>query len=151
MGWVTDLFHKRSSQEGKGINQNPGAAPQSVAQGKWNELLRGIEQDAAEFGRFHKTPDLKQLSDFQYRVSNSELGVALLLTADIPASAIHYEYQAEEKNVAVPEGGFFALRPAPGDVELYSADQHLTTEQARRLILEPLFFPPSVPLQKTGT
>jgi hypothetical protein len=33
------------------------------------------------------------------------------------------------------------LRPADGSVDLYSADQQLTSEQARQLVLEPLLFP----------
>lgn len=151
MGWVTDLFHKRSSNQD--VREKHGAAnsPQSSAKQKWNELVRGIEQDAEEFGRLHKKPDFKQASDFQYRISNSGIGVALLLTADIPASSIHYEYEAEGKNVAVPEGGFLSLRSVGSGVALYSADQQLTTEQARRLMLEPLFFPPAAPLERTGT
>jgi hypothetical protein len=150
MGWVTDLFHKRSSHQGAREKQSAADSPESLLTMKWNELVRGIEQDAEEFGRLHKKPDFKQASDFQCRISNSEIGVALLLTADIPAGAIHYEYEAEEKNVAVPEGGFLSLRSVFG-VALYSADQQLTTEQARRLILEPLLLPPAAPIEKTGT
>ena len=73
------------------------------------------------------------------------------ISADTAAGSIHYEYQAEEKSVAVPEGGFLSLRALGSGVALYSADQQLTTEQARRLILEPLLFPPAPPLEKTGT
>jgi len=84
MGWVTDLFHKPSSGQGAHEKQSTAESPESLARLKWNELVRGIEQDTEEFGRFHKKPDFKQASDFQYHISNSEIGVALLLTADIP-------------------------------------------------------------------
>ena len=151
MGWVTDLFHKHSSGQGARERQGTADSHESLARLKWNELVRGIEQDAEEFGHVHKRPDFKQVSDFQYRISNGEIGVALLLSADIPAGAIHYEYQAEEKNVAVPEGGFLSLRSVVSGVALYSADQRLNTEQARRLILEPLFFPPAASPEKIGT
>jgi hypothetical protein len=147
MGWA-DLFHKHSSHQGAREKQSAADSPESLVTLKWNELVRGIEQEVEEFGRLHKKPDFKQASDFQYRISNSEIGVALLLTADIPAGAIHYEYEAEEKNVPVPEGGFLSLRTVACAVALYSADQQLTTEQARRMILEPLLFPPTAPSRK---
>ena len=151
MGRVTDLFHKHSSHQGARETQSAADSPESLVTLTWNELVRGIEQDVEEFGRLHKRPDFKQAFDFQYRISNSEIGVALLLTADIPAGVIHYEYEAEEKNVAVPEGGFLSLRTVASAVALYSSDQQLTTEQARRLILEPLLFPATAPTEKTGT
>ena len=44
--------------------------------------------------------------------------------------------------MAVPEGGFLSLRDVGSDMALFSADQQLTAEQARRLILEPLLFRP---------
>jgi hypothetical protein len=123
----------------------------SLATLKWNELVEGIEQDAEEFGRLHKKPDFKQASDSQYRSSNSEIGVALRLTADIPAGAIHYEYQAEEKNVAVPAGGFLSLRSVAPGVAFYSADQQLSTEQARRFDFGASVLSTSSTLEKAGT
>jgi hypothetical protein len=51
----------------------------------------------------------------------------------------------------VPEGGFPSLRAAGSDIALFSADQQLTAEQARHMILEPLFFPPAPPLEKNGS
>ena len=153
MGWVTENFKKRmhlGSHE-----QNPerslGDSFESKASRKWAELTREIEQDTEEFRRHNGKADFKQQSDFQCRISNGEAGLALVLVADMTAHSVHYHYEAEQKNVAVPEGGFLSLRAVDSDVAFYSADQQVTTEQARRLVLEPLLFPPATSLEKTGT
>jgi len=124
---------------------------ESQANRKWSELLHALELDTEEFRRMNGKADFKRQSDFQCRISNSEVGAALVLTADLPAQSIQYNYEAEQKNIAVPEGGFLSLRSSDSGVALYSADQQLTTEQARRLMLEPLLFPPAKSLEKTGT
>jgi hypothetical protein len=153
MGWVTENFKKRmhlGSQE-QNRERRSGDSFESKAGRKWAELVREIEQDTEEFRRHNGKADFKQQSDFQCRVSNSEAGVALVLMADMTAHSVHYDYEAEQKNVAVPEGGFLSLRTVDSDVAFYSADQQVTTEQARRLVLEPLLFPPATSLEKTGT
>jgi hypothetical protein len=124
---------------------------ESQANRKWTELVHVLELDTEEFRGMNGKAEFKQQSDFQCRISNSEVGAALVLTADLPAHSIQYNYEAEQKNVAVPEGGFLSLRSSDSGVALYSADQQLTTEQVRRLVLEPLLFPPAKSLEKTGT
>ena len=120
----------------------------------WIEIFlchRLGKPETEEFRRMNGKADFKRQSDFQCRISNSEVGAALVLTADLPAQSIQYNYEAEQKNIAVPEGGFLSLRSSDSGVALYSADQQLTTEQAQRLVLEPLLFPPAKSLEKTGT
>jgi len=85
--------------------------------------------------------EFKQLSDLSCRISNSVAHVAALVTADKSAQTIQYTYEPEDADTAVPEGGVLSLRPTEHWVELYSADQRLTSDQARQLILEPLLFP----------
>src|SRR5579864_5387166 len=140
MGWVTDLFHKRTQSADRVAREKQTGAdsPESLAHQKWTELVRGVERDAQEFGHLTGKSEFKQVSEFQYRISNSEVGVALVVTADMAGRSIQYEYEAEAKNVAVPEGGFLSLRSVDSGVALYPADQQLTIEQERRLILEPL-------------
>jgi len=153
MGWVTDNFSKRMHLANRQSNhgQNSDDSFESRANRKWTELVHALQLDTEEFRRMNGKADFKQPSDFQCRISNSEVGAALVLTADLPAHSIQYNYEAEQKNVAVPEGGFLSLRSGDSGFALYSADQQLTTEQARRLVLEPLLFPPTKSLEKTGT
>ena len=153
MGWVTDNFRKRMHLGSRESNhgQSSNGSFESQADRKWTELVRALELDTEEFRGMNGKADFKQQSDFQCRISNPEVGAALVLTADLPARSIQYSYEAEHKNVAVPEGGFLSLRSGDSGVALYSADQQLTTEQARRLVLEPLLFPPAKSLEKTGT
>ena len=42
----------------------------------------------------------------------------------------------------VPEGGMLSMRQSRrGTVEFYSADERLTSEETRQVLLEPLLFP----------
>ena len=127
-------------------NGSGGTAPQdsfeALAVRKWTELLHELERDVEEFRRLDGHADFKKISDLQARISNPPTGVAVVLTADMAARTIQYNFQPEHKNTAVPDGGFLALRSSSNSgVELYSADQQLTSELARQLILEPLLFP----------
>lgn len=154
MGWVTENFkkrmHLRSSDDKDEQSQDDSF--ESQANRKWTELLKELEHDTEEFRRLDGKAEFKQPSQYQCRISNSEAGVALLVAADMNAHSLHYEYEAEQKNVAVPEGGFLSLRPGDSQVAFYSADQQLTTGQACRLLLEPLLFPPTESVElRTGT
>jgi hypothetical protein len=143
MGWVADHLKNRARAKRNGSG---GTAPQdsfeALAARKWTELLHELERDVEEFRRLDGHADFKKISDLQARISNPPTGVAVVLTADMAARTIQYNFQPEHKNTAVPDGGFLALRSSSNSgVELYSADQQLTSELARQLILEPLLFP----------
>lgn len=153
MGWVEDESReRRESSEQVGQSQAERHF-RSLEEQKWDELVRGFEQDAQEFRRVDGDAVFSSLSDFQCRISNPRSGVAVIVTVDIPAHMVRYEYQAEAENIAVPEGGVLSLRTSDGVVSLFSADQRLMVEEARRLVLEPLLFPPPTQqdLQPTGT
>jgi hypothetical protein len=153
MGWVTEAFKKRMpprtpDTQDRRLDTSFGSQEQK----KWAELLKHLEHDTEEFRRLDGNAEFKRPTEYQCRISNSESGMALLLAADMNAHSLHYEYEAEEKNVAVPEGGFLSLRAGNSGLALYSADQQVTTEQACRLLLEPLLFPPTESLElRTGS
>ena len=150
MGWVEDGFECRTQDREERTESPAETRLQSREQRKWIELMRGLEQDVKEFERFAGDSVFRQLSNVRCRISNPASGIAVVLTADLCADTIHYIYQPEQKNIAVPEGAVLSLRTSDASVELYSADQRLTSQQARQLILEPLLFPPTK-LEKTGT
>jgi hypothetical protein len=53
-----------------------------------------------------------------------------------------YDYQSEELRAAAPEGGIFSVRLTRyGRADIYSTDERLNNEEARRMLLEPVLFP----------
>ena len=117
----------------------------------WRRLAQGFAQDVKEFTNFNGTATFVQVSEFECRISNAA-GIATAISADIPELMIRYDYQSEGQKAGVPEGGVLTIRDAGRSVDLYSADQRLTREQARKLILEPVLFPDkSDALEPTGT
>ena len=115
---------------------------EALVEGKWNELVRGLSVDVEEFRRLGGEADFEQLSSTQCRVINSNAAISSTITADLAANTIQYTFEAEAEKIAVPEGGFFSLRRSGrSTTDIYSSDQRITTEQARRMILEPLLFP----------
>jgi hypothetical protein len=67
----------------------------------------------------------------------------LLLTADFGNHTVRYDYSAiNQRSAGVPEGGMLSMRQSrSGTVEFYSADERLTSEETRQVLLEPLLFP----------
>jgi hypothetical protein len=128
---------------GKPANSEAERRFQSSEEQTWQELVRGLEQDVKEFRHFTSAADFEQISPNQCRVTNGESRLSVTLTADLYAHTIHYEYRSTQERVAAPEGGLLSMRGSDQHMaaDLYSSDQHLTSEQARRLILEPLLFP----------
>jgi len=143
MGWVADHLKSRARAKRNGSGDNaPQDSFEALAVRKWTELRHELERDVEEFRRLDGHADFKKISDLQARISNPPTGVAVVLTADMAARTIQYNFQPEHKNTAVPDGGFLALRSSSNSgVELYSADQQLTSEPDRQLILQPLLFP----------
>lgn len=142
MGWVEEQFERRV--------QSPDRQPETPAETRfellvdraWSELIRGLQSDAEEYRRLGGDVSFSQVSENQWRIANVTAGIAAVLTADPAAHTIQYDYAPERNDVAVPEGGVFSIRRAgPDEAALYSSDQRVTTEQARRIVLEPLLFP----------
>jgi hypothetical protein len=118
----------------------------------WRRLAQGFAEDVNEFAKLNGTVTFDQPSEFECRISNPAAAIATKILADIPELMIRYDYQSEGQNAGVPEGGVLTIRDAGRSVQLYSADQCLTREQARKLILEPVLFPnKSDALEQTGT
>jgi hypothetical protein len=148
MSWIEDKYDRGThSQE----DQSSLPVQQPAAQ-KWSELLSGLEADAKDFSRLGGKANFERVSDTECRISNPAANISAILTEDPSAQLIRYTYKPNVDNVAVPEGGVLTIRVGANSAQLYSADQQLTPEQARRLILEPLLFPsrPSN-LEATGT
>ena len=143
MSWVEDQFERRLSS----TKQQAGTGPaetrfEGIVENKWNELVDGLHQDVSEYRRLGGEADFEQISKMQCRVLNPSAGIGSTITADINAHTIQYRFEAENGKIAVPEGGFFSLRrSARSGADIFSADQRITIEQARRMILEPLLFP----------
>ncbi len=142
MGWVEEQFERRV-QDPEQPNQTPAETRfELLVERAWSELIRGLQSDAEEYRRLGGDVASAQIADNQWRITNVGAGIAALLTADPSAHTVQYTYQAERSGIAVPEGGVFSMRRAgPDRAALYSSDQRISTEQARRMVLEPLLFP----------
>ena len=144
MGWIQDQFKNRTEISGKALTETvfpDSSAQRSPEREAWSRLLRGLSQDVEEFQRLDGNCNLQPLSDVQCRISNPPASIAVVVTADLSARTVEYSYESDQKKTAVPEKGILTLRPSDGEVDLYSADQRLTSEQVRQLVLEPLLFP----------
>jgi hypothetical protein len=60
---------------------------------------------------------------------------------------VRYTYSAlNQRSAGVPEGGMLSMRHSPsGQVEFYSADERLTSEETRHVLPEPMLFPRQPP------
>jgi hypothetical protein len=147
MGWIQDQFKKRierSDPEPARSAASEANAAQSDGQEielAWRRLRDGFRQDREEFERLGGDCDFEQFGELQCRISNPTANIAVLVTADLSARTVEYSYESENEQTAVPEKGILTMRWSARSVELYSADQQLTSEQVRRLILEPLLSP----------
>lgn len=157
MNWVLRELQKsaddtQTSSQESATDHDLDSSLESRAAQCWHRLARGFAEDVNEFGKLNGTASFDQPSEFECRISNPAAAIATKISADITELMIRYDYQSEGSNAGVPEGGVFTIRDAGHSVELYSADQLLTREQARKLILEPVLFPnKSDALEQTGT
>ncbi|PYV98817.1 MAG: hypothetical protein DMG89_10000 [Acidobacteria bacterium] len=140
MNWIADRLRKQTDSKESG--------PQSVQRGYdsearrlWSRFVQGFERDLDAYRQQKGNADLQRVSEFGCRVSNPAANTAVTVAADMSDQTIRYAYEPLAKATAVPEDGILTIRKAGRSLELYSADQKLTLEEARRLILEPLLFP----------
>lgn len=117
-----------------------------AARQRWERFAEELRTDVSEFNSREGGADFVLSGENQFRVSNSRSGVELVLTADFDAHIIRYDYQQmNDKTAGVPEGGMLSIRQLPnGPVEFFSADEQLTSEEAREILLEPVLFPPEM-------
>ncbi len=153
MGWVEDEYQNRRRDSNERSEPAAEVRLESGEHRVWSGLVQGMENDLKEFTSVGGDAVVARFSDTECRVANPKSGIAVRLDADLEGRAIRYNYEPESEKTAVPEGGVLTMRSSEHGIELYSADQRLSHEQARRLVLEPLLFPraPLQGLEPTGT
>ncbi|PYX78988.1 MAG: hypothetical protein DMG70_29495 [Acidobacteria bacterium] len=143
MGWIEEQFERRVESHHR--EQNDEGADEGrlelLVDRKWAEFLNGLLRDVEEYRELGGEAAVRKRKN-QCRISNPSAGIAAMIAVDPEAHTIQYTYEAEQENTAVPEGGFFSMRRSRlAGVDLYSADQRITLDEARRMVLEPLLFP----------
>lgn len=141
MGWIQD-YRRQSSQNAHG-QLDPESQFAAAARSRWRELGDELRADVAEFNKPATGAELAVEGEDTYRVRNSGSGLELVLKADFENHSVRYDYAAiNQQSAGVPEGGMLSMRQSRrGDVEFYSADERLTSEETRQVLLEPLLFP----------
>lgn len=141
MGWIQD-YRRQSSQNAHG-QLDPESQFTAAARSRWRELGDELRADVAEFNKPATGAELAVEGEDTYRVRNSGSGLELVLKADFENHSVRYDYAAiNQQSAGVPEGGMLSMRQSRrGDVEFYSADERLTSEETRQVLLEPLLFP----------
>jgi len=124
-------------------NQISGNDFGAAAQRRWQELAEELQIDVTEFNSRRGGADFSQSSASQFCIRNLTSGLQLIITADFDARTIRYDYkQVNDKSAGAPEGGMLSMRQSSGGaVEFYSADEQLTSEETREILLEVLFPP----------
>ncbi len=150
MGWVAGEFSRhRPAQSG----QVSDLAQQQRLNNSWLELRDGLQADVNEYNRWGGAAVFEAVGGQQVTISEPNAGLQVCIHADLSNRHLRYDFVALRAETAVPEGGFFSLRLSPaGQAELFSADQSLSCEQARRVLLQPVLFPgdTSTPLQQSA-
>jgi hypothetical protein len=141
MGWITNQLRRIIKLENTEEDKAPSAHNSLASQSVWVQLKNGIQQDAEEFRRAGRECEFELSDKDQVCVLNTSARVAAVITADLDANIVEYDYQAEGDNVAVPEKGVLTIREHGGTEQLFSADQLVSPEQACQMILEPVLFP----------
>lgn len=141
MGWVEEQIEQQQMGPTGGNGGEAESYFEMRARQKWEVLLAGFQRDLQEFARGGEVADLQKFSEGQCRITNPAAHISVRLTAEFSDHVFRYNYEQNEKNTPVPEDGILTLRLSGNLMNIYSADQQLTLEQARKLILEPVFFP----------
>ena len=141
MGWIQD-YRRQGSQDSQ-HQQDSETQFSAAARSRWLELGDELRADVAEFNKQGTGAELATEGEDTYKVRNSSSGLELVLKADFDNHSASYDYTAiNQRSAGVPEGGMLSMRQSRrGDVEFYSADERLTSEETRQVLLEPLLFP----------
>jgi hypothetical protein len=140
MGWIQDHLRQTSHKSNEPDKERQFA---QAARTRWLELGKELRADLAEFNLRSSGAELATEGDNEYRVRNSNSGLELALAADFDNHTVRYAYTAiNQRSAGVPEGGMLSMRQSSkGAVEFYTADERLTSEETRQVLLEPLLFP----------
>lgn len=141
MGWIQE--YRRQSSQDSHQQQDTESQFAAAARARWLDLGDELRADVAEFNKQGSEADLSVDGEDKYSVRNSGSGLELVLKADFDNHSVSYDYTAiNQRSAGVPEGGMLSMRQSRrGDVEFYSADERLTSEETRQVLLEPLLFP----------
>lgn len=141
MGWIQD--YRRQSSQDSHPQQDAETQFAAAARSRWLELGDELRADVEEFNKQGAGAELAVEGEDTYRVRNSGSGLELVLKADFNNHSASYGYTAiNQRSAGIPEGGMLSMRQSRrGDVEFYSADERLTSEETRQVLLEPLLFP----------
>jgi hypothetical protein len=143
MGWIQNHLQTRSLKPGQSQTDSPEIYFAEAAKRRWQQLGEELKSDLAEFSSHQKGATFANPNENEFRISSSDSSLEIVITADFDAHIVRYEYSALNKNTAgTPEGGMLSMRQSRrGTVEFYSADERLTSEEARQVLLEPVLFP----------
>ncbi len=140
MGWIEEIRSRKPDAK------TTTTAFDDAAMQRWRALGEELGQDVNEFNSQQKGADFEQPSESSYRVTNPLSGLVLDLAADFDARVVRYDYRRlNDNSTGAPEGGMLSMRQRQnGRVEFYSADERLTSEETRQVLLEPVLFPPQL-------
>jgi hypothetical protein len=143
MGWIED-YRRRSSENNQQSEQNQELQFRNAANERWRLLGEELKADVAEFDAEKQQATFSSEGENLYHVRNSASGLEITLRADFDSSIVKYQYSAiNDRTAGVPEGGILSIRRSSrGSAEFYSADERLTSEETRQVLLEPVLFPP---------
>jgi len=140
MGWIDNYRSRRASGRDK-----PASTFIEAARQRWIQLGEELKADVEEFSAQHSGAEFSTSGDDIYRVLYSESGLELEIAADFDAQLVRYHYKPISNTAGAPEGGILSMRQSRrGGVEFYSADERLTSEETRQVLLEPVLFPPQL-------
>lgn len=145
MSWIED-YRRQHSENTTQSQPDEEARFAQAARERWRKLGEELQADVAEFDARRQNASFSSEGDNLYRVRNSATGLELVLRADFENCVVRYDYQAVNNQTAgVPEGGILSIRKSPrGTAEFYTADERLTSEETRQVLLEPVLFPPQM-------
>ncbi len=146
MSWVEEEYRDRVNAQQDDVSETARErAFEQAERERWQELVRDLQADADDYNRQGGSAALHRVSDTEIRITDKESALTLTVRADIEGHTIHYDYGSNNSRVASPEGGILSIRRSRwGRPEIYSADQRVHSEGARRILLEPILFPPEV-------
>ena len=105
-----------------------------------DELREDIDQFNQEQGR---SASFEQAGPTEYRVRSLDTGLEVRISADTESHIVRYEFSRMNDNSAgAPDGGILSMRLGPNGVEFFSADEPVTSSEARGLFLDPVLNPP---------
>lgn len=141
MGWIENY----RGREASGTAQTETTFIEAARQ-RWSQLGEELKADVKEFSAQHSGAEFSSSGSDACHVTYSESGLELDIKADFDAQIVRYDYKPTGSGTAgAPQGGILSMRQSRrGTVEFYSADERLTSEETRQVLLEPLLFPPQL-------